>query len=106
VAGTCGYGDGLSGFINAGNFLTTYKVYRLAFQEGLCSRQPDNMNVLNVESVRFLQIFLTVNYILKRFRNLRRLFMGRTSYEEKLPEEILRRKLLILWKSCSREVKR
>jgi len=37
VAGTCGYGEGLSGSINAGNFLTSYKVYWLATQEGLCS---------------------------------------------------------------------
>jgi hypothetical protein len=27
VAGTCGYGEGLSGSINAGNFLTSCKVY-------------------------------------------------------------------------------
>jgi hypothetical protein len=27
VAGTCGYGEGLSGSINAGNFLTSGKVY-------------------------------------------------------------------------------
>jgi hypothetical protein len=26
VAGTCGYGEGLSGSINAGNFLTSCKV--------------------------------------------------------------------------------
>jgi len=26
VAGTCGYGEGLSGPINAGNFLTSCKV--------------------------------------------------------------------------------
>jgi hypothetical protein len=37
VAGTCGYGEGLSGSINAGNFLTSCKVYWLASQEGLCS---------------------------------------------------------------------
>jgi len=37
VAGTCGYGEGLSGCINAGNFLTSCKVYWLASQEGLCS---------------------------------------------------------------------
>jgi hypothetical protein len=36
VAGTCGYGEGLSGSINAGNFLTGCKVYWLASQEGLC----------------------------------------------------------------------
>jgi hypothetical protein len=35
VAGTCGYGEELSGSINAGNFLTNGKVYWLAFQEGL-----------------------------------------------------------------------
>jgi hypothetical protein len=35
VAGTCGYGEGLSGSINAGNFLTSCKVYWLAFREGL-----------------------------------------------------------------------
>ena len=39
VAGTCGYGEGLSGFINAGNFLTSCKVYWLASQEGLCSME-------------------------------------------------------------------
>ena len=39
VAGTCGYGEGLSGSINAGNFLTSCKVYWLASQEGLCSRE-------------------------------------------------------------------
>jgi hypothetical protein len=27
VAGTCGYGEELSGSINAGNFLTSCKVY-------------------------------------------------------------------------------
>ena len=36
VAGTCGYGEGLSGSINAGNFLTSCKVYWLDSQEGLC----------------------------------------------------------------------
>ena len=30
VAGTCGYGEELSGSINAGNFLTSGKVYWLA----------------------------------------------------------------------------
>jgi len=39
VAGTCGYGEGLSGSINAGNFLTSYKFYWLASQEGLCSME-------------------------------------------------------------------
>jgi len=39
VAGTCGYGEGLSGSINAGNFLTSWKVYWLASQEGLCSME-------------------------------------------------------------------
>jgi hypothetical protein len=33
---TCGYGEELSGSINAGNFLTSCKVYWLASQEGLC----------------------------------------------------------------------
>jgi hypothetical protein len=37
VAGTCGYGEGLSGSINVGNFLTSCKVYCLASQEELCS---------------------------------------------------------------------
>jgi len=36
LAGTCGFGEGLSGSINAGNFLTSCKVYWLASQEGLC----------------------------------------------------------------------
>jgi hypothetical protein len=39
VAGTGGYGEELSGSINAGNFLTSDKVYWLASQEGLCSME-------------------------------------------------------------------
>jgi hypothetical protein len=39
VAGTCGYGEGLSSSINAGNLLTSCKVYWLASQEGLCSME-------------------------------------------------------------------
>jgi hypothetical protein len=38
-AGTCGYGEGTSGSINVGNFLTSCKVYWLASQEGLCSME-------------------------------------------------------------------
>ena len=34
-----GYGAELSGSINAGNFLTSCKVYWLASQEGLCSME-------------------------------------------------------------------
>jgi hypothetical protein len=36
---SCGYGEGLWGSINAGNFLTSCKVYWLASQEGLCSME-------------------------------------------------------------------
>ena len=36
---TCGYGEGLSGSINARNFLTSCKVHWLASQEGLCSME-------------------------------------------------------------------
>ena len=39
VAVTCGYGEELSGSINAGNFLHSCKVYWLAAQEGLCSME-------------------------------------------------------------------
>jgi hypothetical protein len=39
VAGTCGYGEELSGSINAGNFLISCKVYWLASQEGLFSME-------------------------------------------------------------------
>jgi len=39
VAGTYWYGEGLSGSINAGNFLTSCKVYWLASQKGLCSME-------------------------------------------------------------------
>jgi len=39
VAGTCGYGEGLSGSVIAGNFLISCKVYWLASQEGLCSME-------------------------------------------------------------------
>jgi hypothetical protein len=34
-----GYGEELSSSINAGNFLTSCKVYWLASQEGLCSME-------------------------------------------------------------------
>jgi len=36
MAGTCRYGEEISASINAGNFLTTCKVYWLASQGGLC----------------------------------------------------------------------
>ena len=39
MAGTCGYGGELSGSINAGDFLTSCKVYWLASQERLCSME-------------------------------------------------------------------
>jgi hypothetical protein len=39
VAGSCGYGEELSGYINAGNFLTSCKDLLLASQEGLCSME-------------------------------------------------------------------
>ena len=39
MAGTCGYVEGLSGSMTAGNFLTSYKVYWLTSQEELCSRE-------------------------------------------------------------------
>ena len=39
MADTCGYGEGLSGSISEGNFLTNCKVYWLASQEGLCSME-------------------------------------------------------------------
>ena len=39
MAGTCGYVEELSGSVNAGNFLTSDKVYWLASQDGLCSNE-------------------------------------------------------------------
>jgi len=48
VAGTCGYSEELLGSINAGNFLTSCKVYWLASQEGLCS-MASVINPLNAE---------------------------------------------------------
>ena len=39
MAVTCGYGEELSGSINAGNFLTSGKIYWLASEEGLCSME-------------------------------------------------------------------
>ena len=39
MAGICGYREGLSGSINAGNLLTSCKVYRLASQEGFGSME-------------------------------------------------------------------
>ena len=53
MAGTCGYGEELSGSINAGNFLTSGKVYWLASQEGLCSMEQ--------VSIRFILVLDTRN---------------------------------------------
>ena len=39
MVGTCGYGEELSSSIDAGNFLTSGKVYWLASQGGLCSME-------------------------------------------------------------------
>ena len=39
MAGTCGYGEGLSSSVSAGIFLTSCKVYWLASQEELCSME-------------------------------------------------------------------
>ena len=39
MAVTCGYGEELSGSINAGNLLTGGEVYLLASQEGLFSME-------------------------------------------------------------------
>ena len=39
MAGTCGYGEGLSDSVSAGNFLTSCKVYWFASEEGLCSME-------------------------------------------------------------------
>ena len=39
MAGNYGYGEGLSGSINVGDFLTNCKVYWLASQEELCSME-------------------------------------------------------------------
>ena len=49
MVGTCGYGEGLSGSINAGNFLTSCKVYWLASQEGLCSMELVSKEVDKIE---------------------------------------------------------
>jgi len=45
VAGIFGYGEGLWGSINAGNFLTSCKVYWLASQEGLLSMEYLDLRV-------------------------------------------------------------
>jgi len=65
VAGTCGYGKGLAGSINAGNFLTSSKVYWLASQEGLCSMEswsaPAELYCYNSFSwQRRIPFFLTI----------------------------------------------
>ena len=39
MAVTCGYGEELPGSINAGNFLTSCKVYWVASRGGLCSME-------------------------------------------------------------------
>jgi hypothetical protein len=63
VAGTCGYGEGLSGSINVGKFLTSCKVYWLASQEGLCSMEYVSTYHVSVmreyEELNFLACKLT-----------------------------------------------
>ena len=60
MAGTCGYSEGLSGFINAENFLPSCKVYWLASQEGLCSMEhTDTAELCNDfihTTVRFMSL--------------------------------------------------
>jgi hypothetical protein len=41
VAGTCGYGEGLSGSINAGNFLNSCKVCWLASEPPGVANPPE-----------------------------------------------------------------
>ena len=66
MAGTCGYGEGLSGSINAGNFLTSCKVYWLASQEGLCSMEYVSNMFMTINTVQTfsLQIINTVNTLI------------------------------------------
>jgi hypothetical protein len=47
LAGTW-YGEGLSGSINAGNYLASCKVYWLASQEGLCSMELSVMHKVSL----------------------------------------------------------
>ena len=56
MAGTCGYGEEHSGSINAGNFLTSGKVYWLASQEGLCSMEKVSKEV-GMNSRKYLSFF-------------------------------------------------
>ena len=62
MAGTCGYGEGLSGSINAGNFLTSCKVYWLASQEGLCSMEYVSKSISHSAVLRFI----TCGYIITK----------------------------------------
>ena len=52
MAGTCGCGEGLSDSINAGNFVTSCKVYWLASQEGLCSMEYNQYMARNMENIK------------------------------------------------------
>ena len=57
MAGTCGYGEELSGSINGGNFLTSGKVYWLASQEGLCSMELHGAPwMYNQTNIRFVKL--------------------------------------------------
>jgi hypothetical protein len=56
VAGTCGYGEGLSSSINAGNFLTSCKVYWLAPQEAAWSKV-----VVNTAIYKICRVFLRLS---------------------------------------------
>jgi hypothetical protein len=65
VAGSCGYGEELSSSINAGNFLTSCKVYWLASQKGFCSMEK----VYRASSVAlflFSLLFMRVHKIAKK----------------------------------------
>ena len=56
MAGTCGYGEELSGSINAGNFLTSCKVYWLASQEGLCSMEYEEVITSMLSYIKIRQL--------------------------------------------------
>jgi len=62
VAGTCAYGEGLSGSINEGNFLTSCKVYWLASQEGLCSMEYNILLILL--EMRFLILSFPFSFVI------------------------------------------
>jgi hypothetical protein len=95
VAGTCGYGERLSGSINAGNFLTSCKVYWLASQEGLCSMEKVSIGLNFLTNEATLLVITGFFLFISAFRSNERSVLGLIGAAVSVaPFEIGRRRML------------